>query len=205
MRAIRHILWGLVAVFVLAMATVFLMQKGKDGFERLKNEGEQALILGQDFNLTNHRGEPISQDYFKDYPSVLFFGFTYCPDICPTTLNDLSLWHEQLAPKLRKNMRYGFITVDPERDTPAAMAAYIESFPVPVMGITGEPEDIKALADSWRVFAQKVPLGEGEYTVNHTASLFLVNPDGSLKGTITYQEKPEVAFSKLELLAKTRL
>ncbi|NJR13404.1 MAG: SCO family protein [Phyllobacteriaceae bacterium] len=143
---------------------------------------------------------PITEQAFAGKPVALFFGFTHCPEICPTTLLEMSDWLESLGPEGAAIDAY-FVTVDPERDTPQVLGEYIAPFPR-ITGITGDLPGISAMASAWKVYFKKQPLDGGGYTMDHTASIFLVKPDGTFQGTIAYGENAETAKEKLRNLTK---
>jgi protein SCO1/2 len=158
-----------------------------------------AVQLGQPFELVDHDGRPITEAAFEGRASLLFFGFTHCPDVCPTTVYDIETWLAELEAEGAEvgDMRAYFVTVDPERDTPAFLRDYLTAQSDRVTGITGPPEAVWEMARSWRVYWQKRPLGEGEYTLDHYASVFVLNEDGEVADLIAYGEDPEVAKAKI--------
>ena len=135
----------------------------------------------------------------KGNPHLVFFGFTHCPDVCPTTLYETTQWIQKLGPDGEK-LRAWFVTVDPERDTPEVLSQYISAFDKRIEGVTGSPEQIADIVQKWRVFAQKQDTSDGDYTMNHTASTFLMKSDGTFFGTIAYQENTDTAVKKLQRL-----
>jgi protein SCO1 len=192
-RLVRYLLWGLVAAALSFGAVIWSQRQG--GNESLL----PAVTLGAPFTLVDHTGQPITEQAFAGKPVAVFFGFTHCPEICPTTLYELSGWLETLGPEGADIGSY-FVTVDPERDTPEVLAGYIGAFPR-ITGITGDPEKIAALAQAWKVYYKKQPLEGGDYTMDHTASVFLMRRDGSFQGTIAYGETADTAVAKLKRLA----
>lgn len=139
--------------------------------------GPAAAAVGGPFHLEDQNGKPVSDVDMKGGPFLVFFGFTHCPDICPTTLFEIS----QIMEKLGKDAdRAGalFITVDPERDTPAALKDYLSNFDPHVRGLTGDPAAINAAIKAYRVYAKKVPLENGDYTMDHTAVVYLMDKNG---------------------------
>lgn len=131
---------------------------------------------------------------------MVFFGFTRCPEVCPTTLYEMAGWFETLGEE-GKDLQAFFITVDPERDTPEIMKSYAEALTDRVTGITGDPDEIEKVIAAWHVYAAKIPTDDGDYTMDHTASVFLIDENGAFKGTIAYGETPETAIAKLRRLA----
>lgn len=161
-----------------------------------------AAKFGGPFTLTDHNGEPFSSEKLKGRPFAIFFGFTFCPDVCPTTLLELTKDIETLGPDADK-MSYVFVSVDPERDKPEFLKTYLENFDARIIGLTGTPQQVSDLARAYRVYYEKVKTKE-DYTVNHTATTYLMGADGELVSTLAYGEKPEMRRRKLRnLIAKT--
>ena len=156
-------------------------------------------LTTMEFRLTDHEGNAVGPDALIGRPSMVFFGFTYCPDICPTTLSDISAWLDVLGDDA-KGLDTIFITVDPERDTIEAMAEYVGYFDPTIRGWTGSSDEIARAAEGFRVKFTKVATGDGDYTMNHTASVFLYDASGSFAGTIDYHEPEEFAVPKLRRL-----
>ena len=125
----------------------------------------------------------MTEALFRDKPSAMFFGFTHCPDVCPTTLMEMGGWIEALGADADK-LRFVFVTVDPERDTPEVMNDYVTAFSDRIVGVTGEPEEVHAMVKDYKIFSRKVPLEGGDYTMDHTASMILLDANGSFVGTI---------------------
>ncbi|UWQ20622.1 SCO family protein [Jannaschia sp. W003] len=150
--------------------------------------------LGAPFTLVDHRGAPITEAAFQGQPSLLFFGFTHCPEICPTTVYDIETWLSDLG---ADDVRAFFVSVDPERDTPEALADYLEPQSDRVTGISGPPEAVFDMARSWRVYWNRRPLGEGDYTVDHYTGVFVLDDEGRLADLIGYGEDPESAKRKI--------
>ena len=156
--------------------------------------------VGAKFSLINHQGAPVTESVFQGHPSALFFGFTHCPEVCPTTLNDLALAKQELGPN--DKLKVYFITLDPLRDTIEVLAEYIPYFGPDFMGITGSEADIQALSKSWGIYSQRSELSDGGYNIDHTATVFLLDSKGQFAGTIAYGEAQDIAVKKLENLSK---
>lgn len=148
------------------------------------------------FRLQDHEGNQVGPDALIGRPSMVFFGFTYCPDVCPTTLSDISGWLDELGTDAA-DMNVIFITVDPERDTVAAMADYVGYFHPAIRGWTGPADQIARAAEGFRVTYEKVPTEGGDYTMNHNASVFLFDAGGQFVTTIDYHEPREFAVPKI--------
>jgi len=158
-----------------------------------------SALTAMEFGLIDHDGDAVGPDALIGRPSMVFFGFTYCPDICPTTLSDISGWLDALGEDA-KDLDTIFITVDPERDTVEAMAEYVGHFDPSIRGWTGSLDEIMRAAEGFRVKFVKVATEGGDYTMNHTASVFLYDASGSFAGTIDYHEPEEFAVPKLRRL-----
>ena len=158
--------------------------------------GPAIAAVGGPFHLEDQNGQPVTDQDMKGRPFLVFFGFTHCPDICPTTLFDVS----QIMAKLGKDAdRTGalFITVDPERDTPAALKDYLSSFDPHLRGLTGDPAAVNAAIKAYRVYAKKVPLDNGDYTMDHTAIVYLMDRDGHFVAPFNLKQTPEAAAEQL--------
>lgn len=152
--------------------------------------------LGAPFTLVDQNGAAITEAAFEGRPSLLFFGFTHCPEVCPTTVYDIETWFRELGLTDEELGAY-FVTVDPERDTPEFLRDYLAPQSGNVLGITGEPEAVWDMARSWRVYWQKRPLGDGDYTLDHFASVFVLDEEGRVVDLISYGEDPETAKAKI--------
>lgn len=155
-----------------------------------------AVPFGAPFELIDYNGEVITEAAFQGQPSLLFFGFTHCPEICPTTVYDMETWFEDLGPDAAEVKAF-FVTVDPERDTAEFLADYLKPQSDRVVGITGEPEAVWAMARSWRVYWQRIPLGDGDYTMDHFASIYVLDRRGQLFEKISYGEDATSAMAKI--------
>ena len=149
-------------------------------------------------NLFSHHGKIVNFKDFKDTPTLLFFGFTHCPEVCPTTLSNL-LNNIELLEKNKKNYRVLFVTLDPERDTINNLNDYLQNFNSSVIGLTGEIDEINKFAKNWNIYWEKVSEGDG-YTINHTATVFMINKKGNFAGTIAWGESDKSIKLKLQKL-----
>lgn len=165
------------------------------------NAGKAGGAYGAPFELTDHTGQSITEAAFRRHPTALFFGFTHCPDVCPTTLFEMEGWFETLGEEA-KDLRAFFVTVDPERDTPEVMKTYLGNFSQRITGITGDPQKVARMIKDFGIFARKVELEDGDYTMDHTASVILLDRDGGFFGTISHQENPDTAIAKLRRLIR---
>ena len=157
---------------------------------------ESNFSLGSPFSLIDHNGEVITERIFVGSPSLLFFGFTFCPEICPTTLVDLT----RMTKELELEIPIYFVTLDPERDTPQQLADYLPYFGKRITGITGDTNAILALAESWGIYRKKILTSNGDYTIDHTATVFMLSDKGTFQGTIAWQEDYQIVRQKLKAL-----
>lgn len=198
---LRKIALGLwVVVFVLG-GTLLLGAYRSSAFDPASGEIDQARGIGGPFAMTDVERGPVTEANFAGRPMALFFGFTSCPDVCPTMLYQMSAWLEELGP-LADRIEPIFVSVDPERDTADVVSQYLRLFDPRITGLIGTPEQIEAFASNYGVFYEKVPLEDGNYTMNHTAGVLLFDQDGVFQGTADYHEVPEDAFAKLRRLAE---
>ena len=161
---------------------------------------KNSLSFKEPFNLISHEGKSISEKVFTLRPTILFFGFTNCPEVCPTTLYEISSWIKEL--ELSNNqIQVLFITLDPNRDTVPKLDEYLSNFDEKFVGLTGNEKDIIELAKTWGIY-RKVVLIDDDYTIDHTSTIFLINKSQTIKGTIAYREASEVAVSKIRNLIK---
>jgi protein SCO1/2 len=158
--------------------------------------GPQAAIGGP-FSLVDSTGKRISDQDLLGKPFAVFFGYTHCPDVCPTTLQDMSGWLQSLGPDAVK-LRILFVTVDPERDTPQALKSYMSAFDSRIIGLTGTSAEVANMLAAYRVYAKKVDVKGGDYAMDHSAVVYLMGADGRFKTIIGYQEQPTAAARKLE-------
>lgn len=159
--------------------------------------GGSASAIGGPFRLTDQDGKTITDQDFKGRPLVVFFGYTHCPDICPTTLYEMSEVLHALG-KDADRVNGLFITVDPDRDTPAVMKDYLSSFDPHLRGATGDQKEIDAVEKAYRVYAKKVPTGKGDdYSMDHTALVYLMDKQGRFVAPFKFDRKPEQSAAEL--------
>lgn len=185
------------AVFLVSalalLATVLLLLPGPQ-------QSASKVPIGGPFRLTSHEGKTFTDQDLKGKPFAVFFGFTHCPEVCPTTLYDLTQDLESLGKDADK-MRVAFITVDPAQDTPELMKTYLGSFDPRIVGLTGTEEEIAAVAKAYKVYYRKVPTESG-YTMDHTATILLMDSRGEFYGTSNFQESEAVRREKLRQLVR---
>lgn len=158
-----------------------------------------TAVLGGPFTLTDYDGNDVDQDLLKGRPTAMFFGFTHCPEVCPTTVGNLEAWMSEIGTGAGQ-LQVLFVTVDPQRDTPAVLSDYLRAQSDRVRGLTGTPDQIKAMLAAWRVYAKKVPLEGGDYTMDHSSMIYLIDPKGNYFGSIGYGETDARALDALKRL-----
>lgn len=159
--------------------------------------GPALAAIGGPFRLTDQSGQTVTEKSLAGRPTIIFFGFTHCPDICPTALFDMSEVLRAMGPDADKVNAY-FISVDPERDTPTAMKDYLSSFDPHLKGLTGSVDEIAKVTTAYRVYAKKVPLKDGDYTMDHTALVYLMDRQGNFVRPFDLKRKPEDAAADLK-------
>jgi protein SCO1/2 len=184
------VLGSFVAGLALFSAAVFIVTG------RTPSPIAMPSAVGGPFQLIDQNAQPISDKDLKGRPFLVFFGFTHCPDVCPTTLFEVSEIMRALGPDSER-VRALFITVDPERDTPAILKDYLSSFDPHLVGVTGDPAAVAAVVKSYRVYAKKVPLDGENYTMDHTAIVYLMNKDGKFVSPFNIKRPPDVAAADL--------
>ena len=184
----RMILWSLVVVAAIAATAVFF----------LRPPTGPLAVTGTPFALNSTQGGTFTEASLRGTPSLVFFGYTFCPDVCPTTLAESVAWKEALGIE-QNELRTIFITVDPERDTQEVLTGYLSGFDPSVLGLVGDAEQTEAAKKAFGAFSQKASDDEF-YLVDHTASVYLIGADGQFKGTIAYGEAMETALGKIRRL-----
>ena len=173
------IIGGCLIIFLFIMLPVFLSMQDK------KDESI-ASFKGSDFSLKDMNNNTITQKSFDGPLTAIFFGFTNCPDVCPMTLNKMDIVLDKLKNK-KRNIKFFFISVDPERDTPKVVKNYLSNFDNNFVGITGEPEKIFLLYQSWGVMSKKIFLENGEYNIDHSSPVILLK-DGKYIAMISHRD-----------------
>lgn len=153
--------------------------------------------IGGPFQLTDQNGQTVTEQSLKGKPTLIFFGFTHCPDVCPTSLFEISQVLQAMGKDADRINAY-FISVDPERDTPAAMKDYLSSFDPHLKGLSGTREATDKIEKSYRVYAKKVETKDGDYTMDHTALIYLMDKNGNFVAPFNLKRKPEEAAADLK-------
>jgi protein SCO1 len=197
MRILRILLWVLVAIAGAAFAYLQVRPAPEQS-----SQGSALAIseIGGPFTLVGSNGQPFSSASLAGKPYAIFFGFTHCPDVCPTTLARMVKLRNQLNQDERP-FEILFVTVDPERDGPAEVGKYADLFNSPIIGLTGSPAQVTQVKKQFGIFSNKVPDSGGGYSVDHTATVLLFDRNGKFTGTIAPEEQDSAALSKLNRIA----
>src|SRR6202042_3811988 len=153
--------------------------------------------IGGPFQLTDQTGQTVTEKNLQGRPTLIFFGFTHCPDVCPTSLFEISEVLRAMGKDADRVNAY-FVSVDPERDTAGAMKDYLSSFDPHLKGLTGDPEAVAKVISGFRVYAKKVPLKDGDYTMDHTALIYLMDREGKFVSPFNLKRTPEEAAKDLQ-------
>ena len=192
MKTVRILAWALVAALLLAGLGLYAVSS-------LRDRSPSIADIGGPFSLAAARGGTVEEASLRGKPYAIFFGFTHCPEVCPTTLYDMSSMVEKLGDEA-KDFRVFFVTVDPERDTVETLKDYVSNFDPRIEGLVPTPEQLPKLASDFRIYYAKVPTSDGSYTMDHTALVFLMDRDGRFAGTIAFEEAAEMREAKLRKL-----
>jgi protein SCO1/2 len=184
----------IIAAFAMSLAIGLLAMLWM--FDGMKGATATAAVGGP-FRLTDQTGAAVTEKNLQGKPSIVFFGFTHCPDVCPTALFEMSEVLRALGKDAGRVNAY-FVSVDPERDTPEAMKMYLQSFDPNLKGLTGDAEQVKQMTTAYRVYAKKVPLKDGDYTMDHTALIYLMDKNGRFIAPFNLKRPPEEAAAELK-------
>ena len=185
-----------------AMAAAAILFMLALGWWQTRDRDQQAAsvlplpIDRMSFSLSDQSGDTVRPQDWLGRPTMVFFGFTWCPDICPTTLSDISNWLDEIGPDADQ-MNTVLISVDPERDTPEVLGDYLSNFDPRINGLTGPLPQIEQAVAGFRASFRKVPQDDGDYTMDHTAGVFLFDADGRFVSIIDYHEDPRYAVPKI--------
>lgn len=157
----------------------------------------QPSSVGGAFQLVDQNGKTVTDADFKGKPQLVFFGFTHCPDICPTALFEISEVLRRMGPDAEKAGAI-FVSVDPERDTPEKLKLYLSSFHPRISALTGTPEQVEAMTRAYRVYAKKVPLDGGGYTMDHSAIVYLMDKNGQFVAPFNLKRTTDAAAADLK-------
>jgi protein SCO1/2 len=158
-----------------------------------------ASAIGGPFRLVDQNGKTVTEADLKGKWSLVYFGYTHCPDACPTALNDIAIALDELGPQ-RNAVRPVFVTVDPERDTPAVLKSYVTAFDAPILALSGTPEEIAQAAKGYRVYYAKHPEAGGDYSMDHSSVIYVMDPEGRFTASFTQENSPEEIAERLKKL-----
>lgn len=199
LKFIRYAAWSAIVVVAFVSTAIGLGWWRTVGPGRPSSPGGVAITgmpqIGGSFTLTDQRGKSVSDKDFAGRPSLVFFGFTHCPDVCPTTLSEVSTRLVALGAE-GDRLQVLFITADPERDTVEQLALYLSAFDPRITGLSGTPDQIAQVVKAYGAYARKVPT-PSSYTMDHTASTFMMDAKGQFFGLIDYHETDATALAKL--------
>lgn len=172
--------WGKAVLFatIVAMLGVGGIISGQILYQQVVGDGRNEVPIGGDFTLVNHLGETVQEDDFNGSPYVVFFGYTYCPDYCPFSLDTLGSALDKMDPDVVEDLNVLFVTIDPERDTVEKMAEYVDFFHPKITGLTGSVEQVQDAAQTFRIYYRKVEQESGPYLMDHSTYIYLMDEDG---------------------------
>jgi len=199
LRLVRRIAIGLAAVILIAVVAVIAEQRLTD---TPRTGTAPEVKIGGPFTLTDHTGRAVTEQDFRGKAMLIFFGYTYCPDVCPTSLTEISAAMDKLGPLAAKVVPI-LVSVDPERDTPEVLKDYVAHFHPGIVGLTGTPEQIKQTAKVYRVYYAKVPDKGGDkdaYLMDHSSVIYLMGPDGKFLAHFSTQTDAETMAAKIKSL-----
>jgi protein SCO1/2 len=192
---------GTIYALIGLLVAVILLATG--GYLFLSGSQPAALTVGGPFSLIDGDGKPVTDQTWRGKYMLVYFGYTYCPDVCPTTLTNVAAALDKLGPKADQ-LQPLFITVDPQRDTPAVVKQYAAAFSPRLIGLTGSPAQIAAAAKEYRVYYAKHQTGPGpeDYSMDHSSVLYLMGPDGRFIAPVRADEDgPEIAATLTKLMS----
>lgn len=197
LRIFRIVTWLLVVIVAAWLFVSGNLPRFRQ--EEMASSRTSTPAIGKPFELISHQGAVVNNATLKGKPYLAFFGFTHCPDVCPTTLFELTDLMTELGP-VADRFNVAFITVDPERDTGEMLAGYMSSFDTRIMALRGTPEQTQTAVKAFAAYARKVPTDGGNYTMDHTAGVYLMDADGEFKGILDMHEPREVRLKKIRNL-----
>jgi protein SCO1/2 len=188
-----------VLVVALTLAMLCATAIGYLLYAKQMTVSSDAPVIGGPFRLTTHDGKILSSEDLAGMPFAVFFGFTHCPEVCPTTLSEISHVFDDLGDEA-EDLTVLFVTVDPERDTPEVLRDYVSSFSGRIIGLSGTPDEIAKVAKEYRVYYEKVPTSDGGYTMNHSAAIYLMGRDGAFKDAVGFGVDHQQVLAKFRSL-----
>lgn len=192
---------GAILVGFALLALVLMAAVAVVGTRATPSPASPGATLGGPFELVDMTGQPVSEQSLLGKPTAIFFGFTYCPEVCPTTLTELSAALQALDPAADK-LNVVFVSVDPARDTPEQLKLYLSNFDPRIRGFTGTPEAVAKAAKAYRIYYKQVPVEGGGYTVDHSSAVYLFDAAGGFVEPIAYGAPHDRVVAQLRDLAK---
>lgn len=190
LRNFRIVLWTLVVLVAIGATALYMFRP----------PARPLGVTGQTFELASTKGGQFTQDNLKGTPSLVFFGYTFCPDVCPTTLAQTTAWRAQLGIS-PDALRIIFVTIDPQRDSLEGLKAYVEGFDPSIIGLVGDQAQTDAVKKAFGVSAERSGAADDpNYLVSHTASVFLIGADGGFEGTIAYNQGGDAPLRAIKKL-----
>jgi protein SCO1/2 len=180
---------------ILTAVAAFLVLAGAAFWILMTPSRSGPALIGGPFQLQTAGGKTLTDADLKGHPFLVYFGYTHCPDVCPTTLAQIS---DVLGKMPDKPIRALFVTVDPERDTPAMMADYVSSFDPRIVGLSGTPQEIAQVEKAYRVYARKAPTKDGDYSMDHSSIVYLMDARGGFIEAFNLDRMPEASAKELE-------
>lgn len=199
LRNLRFFLWTLVGIVAISATLLTLVGSHDEPRREGVVEPGRPMAEGADWRLLDETGSAFTPDHLRAKPTLVVFGFTHCPDVCPTSLSYVASTLQALGPQAEA-VRPVFVTVDPERDTTDVMAEYTDLFDPRILGVTGAPHQVAAALKSLGAYSRKVPQDDGSYIMDHTATMLLLDDQGRPRSTLDIHEAPEIAAGKIRLL-----
>ena len=182
----------IISIFLISSIFIFFATKPENT--------EKSLVIGGNFNLVNQYGETKTLADFKNKYSLVFFGFTNCEMICPTSLNNMSITYEKLTKAQKEKLNIIFITIDPKRDTIPVLNDYLQSYLAPITGLTGSKEAINNVAKKYRIYAEEVEVEKNKFTISHTSFIYLLNEEGEFIDHFGHNFEIDMLYNKLNNL-----
>lgn len=188
-------------LLMFAPAIVLAAALGVAGAAMWTRAPEPASAIGGPFTLVDGDGRTVTDRDFRGRWMLVYFGYTRCPDACPTALTDMANAYDMLDPAARRRIAMLFVTVDPERDTPASLKDYVASFAAPIVGLGGTPDQVRAAEMAYRVYAARHPEKDGGYSMDHSSIIYVMDPAGRFVANFTHETPPEQIAAKMKALA----
>lgn len=206
LKTIRAMSWAVVAVvaFVGLATSLGWLQEEILTPRQGKQELSPLLSAGGSFTATDQNGKAFTEKNITGKPTLMFFGFTSCPNICPTTLSELTSILEILKSDANK-LNVVFVSVDPERDTTKQMADYLSAFDKRIIGLTLTPQELADMSKKFHFYYKKVPIEDGDYTMDHTAGVYMLEANGAFSGVLDLHEPEKTKMEKVNMLIRRKL